>query len=36
MKTRPLTEKDVTFRIECLEEDTPIRGNALAKAEGQP
>ena len=35
MKLRKLTEKDVTFTIECLEEDLPIEGNAMASGDDE-
>ncbi len=32
---RELTEADVTFTLECEEEDIPVRGNALASGDEQ-
>ena len=33
MKFKPLTEADVEFTIECLPEDVPVRGNAMASGD---
>jgi hypothetical protein len=33
MKPRKLTAKDVVFAVECLPEDIPVRGNAMASDE---
>lgn len=33
MKLRELEEHEVTFEVLCLEEDTPVRGNALASGD---
>lgn len=33
MKPRKLTESEVTFTVELEEEDTPVRGNAMASGD---
>jgi hypothetical protein len=33
MKIRTLKPSDVTFTLECLAEDTPVRGNAMASGD---
>lgn len=35
MKIKTLTKDDVEFTVECLEEDIPVRGNALVSGDDE-
>ena len=34
-RAKQLTEEDVIFTLECLEEHTPVRGNAMASGDNE-